>query len=99
MSEQLDSLQALAELRACRNELEKLDCEIVELIAQRLMIARLTTGLKRAANLSITDSDREAVVIDNAVSKARKLGVEEEPVREIFERIVMLSRRVQESAE
>ena len=40
------------------DELEKLDCEIVELIAQRLIIARLTTGLKRAASLSITDSEK-----------------------------------------
>jgi chorismate mutase len=49
--------------------------------------------------MPILDPQREAAVIRQAVSHARKLGVPEEPVREIFWQIVGLSRRAQEETE
>jgi chorismate mutase len=91
--------EAQAELRACRQDLEGLDHELVNLLVRRLTIARRTAGLKRASGLPILDPQREAAVVRGAVSHARKLGVPEEPVREIFWHIVGLSRRVQEEAE
>ncbi len=99
MTDHRQQSDPVAQLRACREELEKLDRELVDLIAQRLTVARRTTGLKRSAGLPILDPQREAVVIRNAVSHARRLQVPEEPVREIFWHIVGLSRRVQEQSE
>ncbi len=93
-----DENENVEQLRACREDLEKLDRDLVEMVARRLTIARRTTALKQAANLPILDPQREAAVIRNAVSHARTLGVPEEPVREIFWHIVGLSRRVQEEA-
>ena len=98
MTEQSKEPEALAQLRACRQDLETLDHELVNLLARRLMIARRTAGLKRASGLPILDPEREAIVIRSAVSHARKLGVPEEPVREIFWHIVGLSRRAQQEA-
>ncbi len=91
--------EGLTELRACRDELEGLDRELIDIISRRIAIARRTAGLKRAANLPILDPQREAVVIRNAVTHARSVGVPEEPVREIFWHIVGLSRRIQETGE
>jgi chorismate mutase len=99
MTEQPDTTDPLAQLGACRQELEHLDREIIALIGKRLTLARRTTALKRAAELPILDPQREAVVIRKAVSHARKLSVPEEPVREIFWHIVGMSRRIQEEAE
>jgi chorismate mutase len=99
MTDQHDTPDPLAQLRACRQDLENIDREIIALIGQRLTLARRTTALKRAAELPILDPQREAVVIRNAVSHARKLRVPEEPVREIFWHIVGMSRRVQEDGE
>jgi Chorismate mutase len=83
----------------CRQDLENIDREIISLIGRRLTLARRTRALKRAADLPILDPQREAVVIRNAVSQARKLRVPEEPVREIFWHIVGMSRRIQEESE
>ena len=99
MTDQHGTPDALAQLRACRHDLENLDRQIIALIGQRLTLARQTTALKRAAELPILDPQREAAVIRNAVSHARKLRVPEEPVREIFWHIVGMSRRIQEEAE
>jgi chorismate mutase len=99
MTEHSETSDALAQLRACRQDLENIDREIIALIGQRLTLARRTTALKRAADLPILDPQREAVVIRNAVSHARKLTVPEEPVREIFWHIVGMSRRIQEQGE
>lgn len=99
MSDQHDAPGPLDELRACRQDLENLDRQIIALIGQRLTLARRTSALKRAAELPILDPQREAVVIRNAVSQARKLRVPEEPVREIFWHIVGMSRRIQEEGE
>jgi Chorismate mutase len=99
MSDNSETSDPLAELRACRQDLENVDREIIALIGKRLTLARRTSGLKRAANLPILDPQREAVVIRNAVSHARKLTVPEEPVREIFWHIVGMSRRIQEESE
>jgi len=99
MNDRNDVPDALAQLVACRQELETIDREIITLIGKRLTLARRTAGLKRAAQLPILDPQREAVVIRKAVSHARKLSVPEEPVREIFWHIVGMSRRIQEEAE
>jgi chorismate mutase len=99
MTDQRDTPDPLAQLGACRQELENLDREIIALMGKRLTLARRTTALKRAAKLPILDPQREAVVIRKAVSHARKLSVPEEPVREIFWHIVGMSRRIQEEAE
>jgi chorismate mutase len=99
MTEERRESEAMAELGACREDLERLDRELVDLLAQRLTIARRTAALKRAAGLPIMDPQREAAVIRSAVAHARSLGVPEEPVREIFWHIIGLSRRVQEESE
>ncbi|SRR6266496_2451190 len=99
MSREDSQAHASRELQACRQELENLDLDLVQLLARRLSIARRTGGLKRASGMPILDPQREAAVIRQAVSHARKLGVPEEPVREIFWHIVGLSRRAQEETE
>lgn len=99
MTDHGEETEAQAELNACRQDLEKLDQELVNLLARRLVIARRTAVLKRALLLPTLDPRREATVIRHAVSHARKLGVPEEPVREIFWHIVGLSRRVQDEGD
>lgn len=99
MSKEDNHALASRELHACRQELEKLDLDLVQLLAQRVKIARRTGSLKRASGMPILDPQREAAVIRQAVSHARKLGVPEEPVRQIFWQIVGLSRRAQEETE
>jgi monofunctional chorismate mutase len=89
---------ALTELAACRDEIERLDNEIIGLLARRIVLGKRTGALKRAAGLPILDPSREAAVIRRVAETAREAGVPAEPVREIFWQIVGMSRRAQETA-
>ncbi|HVE36185.1 MAG TPA: chorismate mutase [Gemmatimonadaceae bacterium] len=87
---------ATAELARCREEIERIDNEIVSLLARRLKLGKRTGDLKRAAGLPILDPTREAAVIRRVTGVARDAQLPTEPIREIFWQIVGMSRRVQE---
>ena len=97
MSDAADNSAALAELGRCRDEIERIDNEIISLLAERLALGKRTGELKRAAGLPILDPTREAAVIRRVTASARNAGLPSEPVREVFWQIVGMSRREQES--
>jgi chorismate mutase len=88
---------ALAELTHCREQIERIDNEIISLLAERLALGKRTGELKRAAGLPILDPTREAAVIRRVTASAREAGLPPEPIREVFWQIVGMSRREQES--
>ena len=87
------------ELAALRRGIEEIDRQIISLIGERLALAQRTGDLKREAGRPILDAAREAEVIRRAVNAARELGVPEEATREIFWRIVGMSRGIQEGGD
>jgi monofunctional chorismate mutase len=89
---------ALSELVACRDEIERLDNEMIALLARRMVLGDRIGQLKRAAGLPILDPTREAAVIRRVTETAREAGLPAEPAREIFWQIVGMSRRAQEGA-
>ena len=89
---------ALTELAACRDEIERVDNELLALLGKRMILGKRTGALKRAAGLPILDPTREAAVIRRVTETAREAGLPAEPVREIFWQIVGMSRRAQEGA-
>jgi chorismate mutase len=84
-----------AGLEEMRVEIERIDREIVELVAARVAIARRAGDAKRAAGLPTLDTAREAAVVRRAVGHARAAGLEEEDLRALFWSVVALSRRAQ----
>jgi len=93
---EIDAREATAELARCREEIERIDSEIIGLLARRLALGQRTAALKRAAGLPILDPVREAAVIRRVASAARDAGLAPEPIREVFWQIVGMSRRAQE---
>jgi chorismate mutase len=89
---------ALAELARCREDIERIDNEIVALLADRLTVGKRTGALKRVAGLPILDPTREAAVIRRVTGVAREAGLPAEPVREVFWQIIGMSRHAQEPA-
>lgn len=87
---------ALAELGKCRDEIESIDNQIVDLLARRLTLGKRTGDLKRTAGLPILDPTREAAVIRRVGERARDASLPPEAVREIFWQIVGMSRRAQD---
>ncbi len=86
------------ELMECRNAIEVVDQRIVSLLAQRVALALRAARAKREAGLPIVNANREAEVIQAALAAASVEGLPADPVREIFQQIVGISRRAQESA-
>jgi chorismate mutase len=83
------------ELERVRGEIERIDRALLELIAERVRLARRTGAAKRASGLPILDPAREVFVVRRAGTLAREVGVDEEEVRGIFWHLVGLSRRAQ----
>jgi chorismate mutase len=84
---------ALAKLRA---ELSTLDAELIDLLHQRMELARRIGAEKRAAGLATLDPRREAQVVAAAARHARQAGLPEEAVRDIFWPVVAMCRRAQQ---
>ncbi|CAN5621266.1 MAG: chorismate mutase [Gemmatimonadetes bacterium] len=87
------------ELEEIRIEIEALDRLIIELIAQRVELARRSGAAKQAAGLPTLDPAREAAVVRRACGTARDLGLEDEDVRYIFWHLIGLARRAQLAGE
>jgi chorismate mutase len=88
-----------AELARCRDEIEYIDNEIVTLLARRLALAKRTGVLKRADGQPVADPAREADVLRRIALRARDAGLPVDDVRDVFWRVVGMSRRAQEQAE
>ena len=83
------------ELRAIRGEIDRLDQEILTLMARRFGFALDTLAVKARHGLQVADVGREAQVVRHAAARARELGLEPELVRDIYWRIIELSRHAQ----
>ena len=83
------------ELREIRGEIDRLDQEILTLMARRFGFAIDTLAVKARHGLVASDVRREAQVVRNVAARARELGLEPELVRDIYWRIIELSRQAQ----
>ena len=90
---------ARAALAQGREHIAEFDRGVVERRSQRRDLALETGVLKRKLGLPILDPEREAAVIRTAVENARQLQLPEELVREIFWRILGMSRGAQQETD
>lgn len=84
-----------AEIDRARAEIERIDRELIGLIAERVRVAREIGRAKRDAGMNTLDPAREAAVVRRAGELARELGLDDEVVRRIFWQLIALSRSVQ----
>jgi chorismate mutase len=81
-----------AELTSIRNQIDELDTQMLDLMAARLELATATLDVKKQAGLLAVDVRREAAVVARGARLARERGLEPELVRDIFWRLLELSR-------
>jgi chorismate mutase len=81
-----------ADLSRHRAEIERIDRALVDLIRERVSAARGTAAAKRAAGLPTVDPSQEAAVIRRAAALARDAGLPAEDVRDVFWKLVALTR-------
>lgn len=94
----VETAEAESTLERLRGEIERLDAMLIQLIGQRVQAARVAGRTKRAARLPAVDPAREAAVVRRAAGLARSAGLPEEDVRDVFWRLIAMSRRVQTEA-
>jgi monofunctional chorismate mutase len=85
-------------LTELRENVARIDAEIVALLARRVELARAVGAHKREAGLATLDAKREAAVLRQAGSLARDAGLSEEAVRQLFWTIIGICRQAQEDA-
>ncbi|HEU0078936.1 MAG TPA: chorismate mutase, partial [Longimicrobiaceae bacterium] len=75
MSTPAKASSAGQDLQRLRGEIERIDREIVSLVAERVRLAREVGKAKRAADLPTLDPAREAAVVRRAGALAREAGL------------------------
>ena len=79
-------------LSAGRAEIERIDRALVALLAERVRSGESIAAVKRRLALPITDPAQEARVVRRAAQLARDAGLPEEGVRDLFWRVIALTR-------
>lgn len=81
-----------------RDEIDRIDRELIKLIARRLRSSVEIAGIKAAKGLSMRSEDREAELIEEAKADARSLGVDPAYAAELMTVVLDHSRRAQAAA-
>jgi len=81
-----------------RDEIQSIDREIVELIAQRTYVADTIAQVKDEQGLPTTDEDQEQAVMDRAGENARQFDVDSNLVKAIFRLLIELNKVEQRSS-
>ena len=87
---------ARAELARLREEIERVDRDLVATIAERVELALRVSAAKEALGQPTLDPAREAAVVRRAGHLAREAGLDEEGVRALFWQLIGLSRLAQQ---
>ena len=80
---------SLEELRA---EIEGIDRELVELMAQRTYVAETIARVKAEGGLPTTDEAQERVVMERAGENAERFDLEPEVIRDVFRLLIELNK-------
>lgn len=80
---------SLAELRA---EIETVDRELVELIAQRTYVADSIARVKDAQDLPTTDEEQEQRVMERAGANAEQFDLDSNLVKAVFRLLIELNK-------
>ena len=75
-----------------REEIEQIDRELVELIAQRTYVATAVADVKEERGLPTTDEQQDDAVMDRAGENARRFDVDANLVKAIFRLLIELNK-------
>ena len=80
------------DLDELREEIQTIDREIVELIAQRTYVAESIAAVKREQGLPTTDESQEEAVMERAGENAEQFDVDANLVKAIFRLLIELNK-------
>jgi len=84
------------EVSELREEINRLNAEIIEKIGKRICVATDIALIKRRYGKPVVDKQRERVVLDQVRLLAVKKGIDPDSVERIFSEIIKLSVEAEE---
>jgi chorismate mutase len=75
-----------------REEIQTIDRELVELIAQRTYVAETIAAVKDEQGLPTTDEQQEAAVMERAGENAERFDVDSNLVKAVFRLLIELNK-------
>lgn len=84
------------DLKKARDEIEKIDAQILELIAKRFDVVKEVGKYKKENGIKVKDKNREKEVINKACEKLRSQGYADARfIQKLFKTIMKKSRALQ----
>ena len=84
------------ELKQAREEIDKIDNEILQSVAKRLGLAKEIAEIKKKVRLPLEDKERELDLLKTRIKKMKELGFEDkEFVTQLFAVLMKKSKEVQ----
>ena len=77
-----------------RAEIDRIDAEIIRILAIRLAEVMRASQIKHAAGIPFRDEEREAEIIQNAAERGEELGLPRKQVKKIFKQILRISEEI-----
>ena len=84
------------EIGPLREEIDRLNREIVALLAQRVDVALQIGEVKKRHGRPVVDRSREALVYERVKGLANDVGLDPDGVERVFREIIALCTRVQQ---
>jgi len=82
-------------LEALREEINRIDEDIISLLSRRMEVVKKIAALKKAKGISVEDRDREKTLFLKLEKEARRNNIDEKFVSEVFGVIVSQSKLIQ----
>ncbi|CAD6490292.1 MAG: Chorismate mutase type II [Candidatus Argoarchaeum ethanivorans] len=78
-------------LQHARDEISKLDWDIISLIAKRTKLAEAVLREKRIEDMQINDELQSKIVLNRATENATELGLDVGEIKKIFEILIRIN--------
>ena len=82
-------------LEEYRERIDEINLEILKLLSERMDVVRKIGDWKEEKGMKIEDEDREIEMYEDLREKGKKLGLDRDFVKGLFERIVKESKKKQ----
>jgi len=89
-------IPAVMDLKWCRESINAIDDQILDLLARRRQLVASVVALKEREDLQLRDAHREEQVLGRLIANGRKLGLDAHAVTRIFHEIIDDSVRSQQ---
>lgn len=90
MRDRMDKLEEL------RDEIDRIDARILELIKERLDVGREIGKLKKEKNMAVRDKERERLIIKKVRENAKDAGIPQDNIERIFNELIRINIKIED---